>query len=300
MSHSSRSVTSRSVTVVVRNVACGLLAVLLACEPSQRRPDFSRPDELETGLKKAVECARSRGAVACRGTDERGLLGRGQVGVSQPSWVTIDGFDDAVDVDLSLTESFACVLRRSGEVWCWGMNLFDVLGRRVPRFQGDVSMDRAVGAPAKIDGLPSVVELVVDAFHACAIAGDGGVYCWGNNGLGQVVDPRVDGRDAVYPPVRVALPGRSKAVHLQDSQSCALQESGELSCWGGAAPAWLGGGPAYGPVVVERNVRHVTTDHVKSETCVDARSGVHCWSPLSPEVSEQFDEPHVRRRWGAP
>jgi|JI10StandDraft_1071094.scaffolds.fasta_scaffold35749_5 hypothetical protein len=289
------AMTSPRRRVAVR-VALPLALILAACGGSRPTVDFDHPDQRATGSSRKVECVRSGGVVACRGLDERGLMGTGRSGPPRPGFVAIEGLRDAVDVAVAGREAFACALRANHEVWCWGTNLFGVLGDRVPWFDGAApDIDRSIAAPGKVDGLPPVVALAVDAFHACAMATGGAVYCWGVNGHGQVADPRRDGREAVSPPCKVPLAGPAVRLVLHDTQSCALLESEELVCWGGALPSALGGGPAYAPTVVGRDVRRVSIDRERGETCMLTAAGTTCWSPHAEGALEQFYEPHIRR-----
>ena len=60
-------------------------------------------------------------------------------------------------------------------------------------------------------------DVAVGESHACAVGGDGSVYCWGCSSAGEECD-RVD---ADY-----------RTVATGDRHSCAQREDGVLSCWG--------------------------------------------------------------------
>ena len=253
---------------------------LLACGPGTTAPDFEHPDQREVGVLGQVTCARSRGYVACSGSDERGLSGDGKVDGASSQFVRVPGVHDAVALALAPNESVACVVRRDRSVWCWGLNL-GVLGRAVPRFDG-TDVARSVARPTHIEGLPPTVELAVHVTHACAIDQTGAVRCWGVNVRGEVTDPRHDPSDVVPEPAVVPLPAPARSLHLQYTQSCALLTTQEVYCWGGSVP---GTGdavvPAFGPTRVARGTTRVWAAS-RGETCVETTDGRRCW-PIDDE-----------------
>lgn len=91
--------------------------------------------------------------------------------------------------------------------------------------------------PAKVAGLPSgplrgVVAVSTGHAHACARLEPGGeVACWGENGVGQaggaIAEPTW-----VRPRRVEGLPGPIVEVAAGSFHSCALDERGEVWCWG--------------------------------------------------------------------
>ena len=67
--------------------------------------------------------------------------------------------------------------------------------------------------------------------HYCAILDDGSVSCWGRNNNGQLGDGTNSNRNS---PVSVNLGTNKTAVSISSSNdfSCALLNTGEVSCWG--------------------------------------------------------------------
>lgn len=71
-----------------------------------------------------------------------------------------------------------CATSVSGEVYCWGLNNAGQAG--------DGSKEFALGA-VRVKGLPApAAEVKVMPYSTCAILTNGKVYCWGNNGNGQL------------------------------------------------------------------------------------------------------------------
>ncbi len=104
----------------------------------------------------------------------------------------------------SVSENYATYLERrrwcaasvSGEVYCWGLNNAGQAG--------DGTKEFALGA-VRVKGLPApAAEVKVMPYSTCAILTNGKVYCWGNNGNGQLGAGLPKG--SVVDPVEVSLP----------------------------------------------------------------------------------------------
>lgn len=98
-------------------------------------------------------------------------------------------------------------------------------------------------SPGQLAGKPTgapVVEIAVGRQHSCARRADGSVWCWGNNGSGQVGTG--DKRNH-FMATRVL--GIEDATHLAlgDDFSCALLSGATVWCWGYNGNGQLGGGP---------------------------------------------------------
>lgn len=150
----------------------------------------------------------------------------------------------------------SCAALRSGEVWCWGRNVFGEVG--IPPAQTDQSCVYSGGSgrcqttAVKVAGLSGVVEVSGGRSVACARTGAGEVYCWGSNlsgalGHDPAGDPTCakagepdlgDPQPCSVVPVRVALPEGVRAAQLAVGAvtACVVTTEKDLYCWG-ANPA---------------------------------------------------------------
>jgi alpha-tubulin suppressor-like RCC1 family protein len=107
-------------------------------------------------------------------------------------------------------------------VQCWGYNGYGTLG-------DGTETDRATPGPF-VANLGNVTAVTVGYLHACALAGNGSVQCWGANPYGQLGNGT---RADASTPVKVkGLSGASTAVVAGDGHTCALLQRGQVACWG--------------------------------------------------------------------
>ena len=173
------------------------------------------------------------GAVACWGGNRFGQLGTPTIEAgSHPSPSVVAGLPPAIGVVAG--DSFTCALLRDGTARCWGANSSGELGG------GDIdSLPHNVPSPvADASGpLTGLTALVAGGRHACALAAEGQVRCWGADDTGQLGEgspgsPRMPA---------TAVPGVAGATALAagGDHACAVLADGWLRCWGDAGPAWL-------------------------------------------------------------
>src|SRR5690606_13753099 len=88
---------------------------------------------------------------------------------------------DPVYVQVASHAEHTCVLRRQGDVLCWGKNTYGQLG--------DGRRDDSA-QPKAVTGLVDATSIAVGVDFSCAVRRHGGVVCWGNNEDGQLGDGR--------------------------------------------------------------------------------------------------------------
>ena len=78
-------------------------------------------------------------------------------------------------------------------------------------------------------GMPGIWKHVAaGATHSCAIAGDGALWCWGNNDRGQLGDKTLERRRA---PTLID-PGPWIDVQARNDHTCGIMMDGSVWCWG--------------------------------------------------------------------
>jgi alpha-tubulin suppressor-like RCC1 family protein len=123
---------------------------------------------------------------------------------------------------ISGTSTFACGLDASGNAYCWG------------RAAGNVGIGDGVNVastiPRLVAGGHTFISISVSASHACAVEPPSArVWCWGNNGNGQL------GNNSTAPastPVQASSSASFTSVSAGNSFTCAVASTGEVHCWG--------------------------------------------------------------------
>ncbi|HMF43931.1 MAG TPA: hypothetical protein VKQ32_24830, partial [Polyangia bacterium] len=137
------------------------------------------------------------------------------------------------DVRLAAGFGHACAVT-GGALRCWGDDTDGQLG--VASSDGGTTLP-----PVSIAGGPWIAP-AAGSTHSCALAADGGVWCWGGNANGQLGSgDRVSRPDAR----QVALPAKAVDVRTGFEFTCALLVDASVWCWGYNQEGQLGLGDQY-------------------------------------------------------
>jgi alpha-tubulin suppressor-like RCC1 family protein len=168
-------------------------------------------------------CAIADGTVWCWGDNTFGQLGLGTVGASSATPQVVPNFSGVSQ--LAAGASHTCAASAI-EMRCWGRNNLGQLGNAASL------PDTSRPEPTQVVGVGSpVAAIAAGDSHTCAI-GTSGVYCWGNNGAGQLGINQSGG--AYSTPTLISSSSLNGAVFLGlgANHSCAGTFSATLFCWG--------------------------------------------------------------------
>jgi len=220
-------------------------------------------------------------SVKCWGQNASGQLGYGDsIRRGTPGATAIDLGINRTAVSLAAGFSHTCAILDNGSVKCWGANSGGQLG------YGD--FQNRLAPPATAINLGSgrtALSMSLGAYHTCALLDDSTVKCWGNNANGQLGLGDKIGRSLPdAKPVDIGNVAKIVQIAAGAYHTCALLESGALTCWGRNRQGQLGYGdlverlaPGDGFVNVgPRDVASVTGG--LAHTCVLMEdSTVQCW-----------------------
>ncbi len=249
------------------------LAFLLAAVCGVESVSAQKIDSCQLELDDAIVLAsgggrhachlRSSGIVACWGANDAGQLGYDSDGESRAEPQDLGSVPVSKAVEAGKDHS--CALTRDGGVFCWGANA-----------SGQLSWAPGPNAgPAQVT-VPEMDGLALGGEHSCGWTPAGTVHCWGNNAHGQLGN----GQATPSPSLPVTVSGLDDVVAMAAGQhhTCALEQGGELFCWGGNdsgqvgdgstidrhRPVWIGGGYS----AVAAGGRH---------TCAIRGGQAECW-----------------------
>lgn len=231
------------------------------------------------------------GEVLCWGLNESGQVGDG-TNLNQLKPVFVEELDDVID--LTAGSLHTCALKSNGEVWCWGENGSGQIGNNTTT---DTNL------PVQVMGLPDeAIDISGGEEFTCALLKDLEVWCWGENGLGQLNNGSTQNSSQ---PVKSILANTQNAISagqealLGDSAGnvdswseqqstlveemgsslylfgdrwnmggCAINFNGEVKCWNDDQVSKLveGSKPAY---MVETGIDHGCS--------LNADGSVSCW-----------------------
>jgi alpha-tubulin suppressor-like RCC1 family protein len=218
-------------------------------------------------------CAtRADGATICWGHNLNGELGVPPS--SEPcDAVVVPGLEGVVQVGASQGYlGYSCALHEDGTVTCWGREGYVRPGCG----EGDVF--------EKVQGLEEVSQVSLGRRHSCAIVGGGEVLCWGE-WAGYVIDGQSTFEECSVGPTLVPDIHDATWIGVGISTSCAVRETGHVTCWGSSDWGALGDG-TFGDWVNPESGRSIVSDiddalqvGCGDEFCcaLRAEGGVSCW-----------------------
>lgn len=213
-------------------------------EPSAlAAPDDSAPAPAPTSVDCGdfATCAvGGDGIVRCWGRNKDGELGQSQATKEQGKRATVPGLGKVSKVGLA--SQLSCAILENKHVKCWGSGK---VGAKV--------IDN--GEPTEVDGVDEVEEIDASGAIVC-VRGAKGIKCWGE-------DEKLIGT----PPT-----GAFKQLTTGFTHACALDEKGNVACWGSGE--WGPKGKYASPGVKEAS-QVVTGDR---HACVISKDkSVMCW-----------------------
>jgi alpha-tubulin suppressor-like RCC1 family protein len=179
-------------------------------------------------------CAElSSNQVWCWGNNGNGELGNNTItNATTPVQVTGIGMGTGtVPSSVSCGAFHTCAIA-AGVVWCWGFNGFGQLGN-------NTTTDSHV--PVQLSNLGAgITQLALGDDHTCALRADGSVFCWGDNGSGQLGQGN---QTNLLAPTKVPITNVVQ-IGAGNSFTCARRGDGTVWCWGFDFSGEVGDGTA--------------------------------------------------------
>lgn len=186
------------------------------------------------------------GSVKCWGFNSKGELGQGHkqtlgraAGDMGDALIPVDLGDGKKAAQVSAGQNHSCALLDDGTVKCWGYNGFGQLGINSTSQIGDnaTEMGNAL-IPADFGSGVKAVEITTGKNHSCARLENGSVYCWGENGSGQLGQGHTDhigdqpGETGNLLPINLGDGRKASRISAGSEHNCAILDNGTVKCWG--------------------------------------------------------------------
>lgn len=272
-------------------------------------------DAIDVRAGRDFSCALLKsGSVSCWGKNDLFQLGTAS---GDPVGQQVAGLTGAVQI--AAGDTHACALTSAGDVYCWGDGSSGQLGEparavsatavRVAGLSNAANVSAGKGStcavlkdgtaaclgsgsqlagadseprtPKILPGFNDVTGISTYESHGCLVRTGGQVACWGSNTNGQLGSAASNA--AISAPVDVAgIGGAAQAVSVGKGYSCAVLNSGAISCWGANDKGQLGTGyplsasQAPRQVVGITNARTVSTGAEHACAVLDG-DFVNCW-----------------------
>ena len=182
--------------------------------------------------------------ITCWGRNKSGQLGNGQsTGDSEDNSadssvpMEVLGINDATQITAGGYHT--CALLQTGTITCWGYNIYGELGNGQSTGDWeDRSADSSV--PVGVTGISDATQITAGEVHTCALRQTSTITCWGRNKYGQLGNGQ-SGDDA-HSAVPVEVLGINDATQITAGSvhTCALRQTGTITCWGVKVSGQLG------------------------------------------------------------
>lgn len=279
--------TSATLTLIVRaTVATGVhsLTVVGTGSPGTRSTPLTLTVVSTGAVARAIAvggfhtCALdTAGRAYCWGASGSGQLGNGILLPHEGGFTENVFTPVAVSGGLSFSaleagDTHNCGLVSSGSAYCWGGNLYGMLGNGGSGGAADRS------TPVAVSGGLSFSSLALGGAFTCGLSGSGAAYCWGYNVAGQLGN---GSSTNAHVPAAVSGGLHFTALSAGGYHVCGLVVDAAF-CWGSNAWGQLGnsssGDSISSPVAVSGPVRFTALAPGGTHTCgLTSTGAAYCW-----------------------
>jgi len=209
------------------------------------------------------------GSVKCWGYNNYGQLGDGTT-TDSLSPIDVSGLTDVIQIFSGSSAKHTCVIKSSGNVWCWGWNKYGQLGDGSP-------LDAGV-PPVQVSGIANAEQVSTGAQHTCILLAGGTVKCMGAGSMGRLADGNAGFHNEATP-IDTQF---SNVIEIKCGaySTCALLGDGTVKCAGRNNYGQLGDGTTTDNGVPQTAIGISSALQLSSGTyfsCVAMSGSFSCW-----------------------
>jgi alpha-tubulin suppressor-like RCC1 family protein len=160
----------------------------------------------------------------CWGHNAHGQMGNGTTNESQSRPVQVTRPGGATFLQISAGSGHTCGVANDAKTYCWGMGQNGAIGN------GSLS-DQTTPVPVDASSGGQFRDLTSGSGHVCAFGNDNRLYCWGNNGNGQLGSGTASFESRPMP-VNVPPNTSLRTISAYGHQTCSVSHENKLWCWG--------------------------------------------------------------------
>jgi alpha-tubulin suppressor-like RCC1 family protein len=178
---------------------------------------------------------------------------------------------------MTTTAGYTCGIITTGDMYCWGVSWFGVLGN------GSFGTLSPGPVPTLVAGGHQWTELATGMYYVCAVASGGGVFCWGSGGAGELGNGNFGhgSADNVAIPTPISGAGTFGSVSIGVSNgACAITLTKAAMCWGVGTDGRLGNGSETligVPAAVSGGLSFDALATSFNGTCGIVAGSAYCW-----------------------
>ena len=177
---------------------------------------------------------------------------------------------------VTTTAGFTCGIITTGDMYCWGVSWFGVLGN------GSFGSLSPGPTPTLVAGGHQWIDVSAGAAYVCAIAIDGSVFCWGGGDSGQIGNGNFGhgSMDNVAVPTLVSGVTFNSISAANFGGPCGITMTKAAICWGANNFGRLGDGTetlSAVPVAVSGGLSFDALAATYTATCGIASGSAYCW-----------------------
>ncbi|MFL5629864.1 MAG: invasin domain 3-containing protein [Gemmatimonadaceae bacterium] len=178
---------------------------------------------------------------------------------------------------VTTTAGFTCGIITTGDMYCWGVSWFGVLGN------GSFGNLSPGPTPTLVAGGHQWTEVATGMYYVCAVASGGSVFCWGSGDSGQLGNGNFGhgSLDNVAIPTPVSGAGTFGSISIGImGGACTITLTKAAMCWGANVDGRLGNGTetlSAVPVAVSGGLSFDALATSYTGTCGIAAGSAYCW-----------------------